>query len=83
MSVSSWTEGDSIRALEIWSEYQQCHDLSQRIGQTVGIEPVSRQVWFGDSIQDVVAQRDAAGSTAPLFFVRVGSVAYYRKGSHR
>ncbi len=35
------------------------------------------------SIQDVIAQRDADGNTTPLFFVRVGSETYYRKGAHR
>ena len=83
MTVSNWTEADSNRAKEIWSEYQRQHDLSDRVGQTAGIEPVSGRIWFGDSIQDVVAQRDADGSAAPLFFVRVGSTAYYRKGGHR
>lgn len=83
MSVSNWTEADSIRAREIWSEYQQHHDLSDKTGQTAGIDPVGGHVWLGDSIQDVVAQRDADGSEAPLYFVRVGSSAYYRKGGHR
>lgn len=81
MKVSNWTEADSSRAQEIWSEYQQLHDVSEKVGQTVGIDPVSGRVWFGDSIQDVIAQRDAAGSETPLFFVRVGSATYYRKGA--
>lgn len=80
MSVSNWTEADSNRAQQIWSEYQQQHDLSERVGQTVGIEPSTGRIRFGESIQDVVAQRDADGSDAPLFFMRVGSSTYYRKG---
>ena len=83
MTLSNWTEADSDQAREIWSEYQQHHDVSERVGQTAGIEPVSGSIWFGDSIQDVIAQRDAARSAAPLFFMRVGSTAYYRKGGHR
>ena len=83
MAVSDWTEADSNRAQEIWSEYQQRHDVSEKQGQTAGIEPLSGCIWFGDSIQDVIAQRDADGSAAPLFFVRVGSATYYRKGGHR
>lgn len=82
MTVSNWTDADSNRALELWSQYQEHHDLSKRVGQTVGINPASGRIWFGDSIQDVIAQRDAAGSEAPLYFVRVGSATYYRKGSH-
>lgn len=80
MATANWTDGDSRRAEEIWSEYQQRHDLSDRRGQTAGIDPASGCIWFGDSIQDVVAKRDAHRSEAPLFFVRVGSSAYYCKG---
>jgi hypothetical protein len=83
MAVANWTDADSNHAQKVWSDYQQHHDVSQRAGQTAGIEPVSGSVWFGDSIQDVVAQRDAGGITAPLYFVRVGSESYYRKGGHR
>ncbi len=83
MTVSHWTDADSNRAQEIWSEYQQHHDLSEKVGQTAGIDPVSGRIWFGDSMQDVVAQQDAAGAAAPLFFVRVGHDTYYRKGGHR
>jgi len=79
MTVSNWTEAHSNRALEIWSEYQQNHDVSERAGQTAGIDPVRGSIWFGDSIQGVIAQRNAAGSEAPLFFTRVGSATYYRK----
>jgi hypothetical protein len=83
MSVANWTEADSNRAREIWSDYLKDHDLSAKVGQTAGIDPVSRRIWFGDSIQDVVGQRDSQGIGAPLFFVRVGSATYYRKGAHR
>ena len=83
MTVSNWTEADSNRAQKIWSEYQQHHDVSERVGQTAGIEPVSGRIWFGDSIQELIAQRDVDGIAAPLFFIRVGSPTYYRKGSHR
>ena len=83
MTVSNWTEADSSRAREIWSNYQRDHDLSEKTGHTAGIDPASGHIWFGESIQDVVAQRNADGSEAPLFFVRVGSATYYRKGGHR
>lgn len=83
MTVSHWTEADSTRAQQIWSEYQQQHDLLGKAGQTAGIDPAGGRIWFGDSIQDVVAQRNADGSDVPLFFMRVGSATYYRKGGHR
>jgi hypothetical protein len=83
MVVSNWTEADSDRAREIWSEYEQCHDLSEKVGQTAGIDPTSGCIWFGNSIQEVVAERKASGSEVPLFFMRVGSTVCYRKGGHR
>jgi hypothetical protein len=83
MSVSHWSDADSARAQAIWSDYQRDHDLTHSVGQTAGIDPASGRVWLGESIQDVVELRDSAGSAAPLFFIRVGSSSYYRKGGHR
>lgn len=83
MITSHWTEADSKRAQAIWSEFQEEHDLSQKIGQTAGIDPATGRIWLGSSIEQVVSQRNAEGSNAPLFFVRVGSATYYRKGGHR
>lgn len=83
MTAANWTAAESDRAQEIWSDYQRTHDLSAHAGQTAGIDPASGRIWFGDSIRSGVAQRDAAGVGAPLYFVRVGSATYYRKGGHR
>jgi hypothetical protein len=80
MAAANWTQADSERAQRIWLDYQRRHDVSEMTGGTVGIDPITGTVWFGDSIQEVVAQRDADGNTAPLYFVRVGSETYYRKG---
>jgi hypothetical protein len=80
MESSNWREQDSLKAKQIWIAYQQQHDLSERVGQTVGIDPVSGRMWFGESIQEVVSQRDAEGLDSPLFFERVGSPVYFRKG---
>ena len=68
MAVSNWTENDSAAAKQLWSAYQNEHDLSDRIGQTVGIDPKTARIWFGESIADVVAQRDADGIDSPLRF---------------
>jgi len=40
---------------------------------------LSGRMWFGESIQAVVSQRDAEGLDSPLFFERVGSPVYFRK----
>jgi len=79
----NWTVGDTARAREFWADYQREHDLSERQGQTVGIDPVTGAVWLGDSIADVVSQRDSAGLDTPLFFERVGARTYWRKGGRR
>lgn len=78
-----WTQTDSRKAKQIWKEYRKQHNLSDRIGLTAGIDPKSRRVWFGTSIQDIVLQRKAEGLDSPLFFERVGSETYLRKVGHR
>ena len=83
MALAQWEESDSAKAKQIWGDYQRQHDLSARIGQTAGIDPRSGRIWFGASIRDIVAQRDAEGLDSPLFFERVGSEAYLHKGTRR
>jgi cobalt/nickel transport system permease protein len=79
----TWTEADTRRALDIWDEYQRRHDVSSRKGQTVGIDPASGRVWFGESAKDIWAQMDSQGISAPLFYLRVGCDYYLRKGRRR
>jgi hypothetical protein len=83
MTASTWTESDTEKAEQIWSDYQEHHDLSTCIGKTAGIEPHTGRVWIGESIQDVLTQRDADGIDSLLFFERIGSRTYYRKGGRR
>ena len=80
MSSSTWTDADTARALQIWADYQQQHDVSDRIGQAVGIDPASGRVWFGESALDIRRQMDAEGIDAPLYLLRVGFDYYLRKG---
>jgi len=83
MELSTWSDADSLKAKQLWAAYQQQHDLSERLGQTVGIDPTTGQIWFGESIQEIVHQRDAEGLNSPLFFERVGSDSYFRKGGRQ
>lgn len=76
-------EAFASSAERIWKEYQSGHDVPHRLGQTAGIDPVSGKIWFGESIPDVVRQRDEDGIDRPLFAVRVGCDHYYRKGGRR
>ena len=83
MQSPNWTQADTRKAKQIWAEYQEGHNLSDRIGQTVGIDPKSRNVWFGESIRDIVMQRSSQGLDSPLFFERIGSDTCFRKGRYR
>lgn len=83
MEHSDWTQADSHKAKQVWEEYQKQHNLSDRIGQTAGIDPKSRRIWFGSSIRDIVLQRNTEGLSSPIFFERVGSETYFRKGVRR
>ena len=79
MSISILTEAEAERALQIWEQYQQTHDLSSRQGQAAGIEPVSGRIWFGESAVDVQRQMSAEGIDLPFFCARIGSQAYLVK----
>jgi len=83
MAVDNWTDADTQRARQFWAEYQRQHDVSDRRGHTVGIDPASGRIWFGASAQDIVAQMDAAGVATPFYFVRIGFDHYLRKGRYR
>ena len=79
MPLSPWTEADPAKARQIWADYQRRHDVSDRQGQAVGIDPVSGRVWFGESAKDIMLQQQADGSWTPLYFLRVGQDFYQRK----
>ena len=81
--ASEWTSADSARAQQIWDEYLRSHDVSQRQGQAVGIDPATGHVWFGQTALDIRKQMQAAGNAVPLFFLRVGQDHYLRKGGRR
>ena len=63
MSVPNSTEVDTAKAREIWAEYPAQHDVSDRTGQAVGIEPVSGRIWFGRKALDIARQMGGRAST--------------------
>jgi hypothetical protein len=83
MAVMHITEADKARALQIWSEYQERHDVSDRKGQAVGIDPANGRVWFGESALDIWRQMQAEGGARPFYCLRVGYDYYLRKGGHK
>jgi hypothetical protein len=74
---------DGARAKEIWAEYQRQHEVSQLKGKAVGIDPVTEQVFFGDSAAAIATRLREEGQFRPLFFLRVGYDYYIRKGARR
>jgi hypothetical protein len=80
---ATWTDDDTAKCKRIWEMYQKEHDLSDRIGDTAGIDPQSGKIWLGESALDVVRKRDAEGFYHPLFFERIGYATYLRKGNQR
>lgn len=85
MSASTPTV-DVERACQIWEEYQKQHDVSDRIGQTAGIDPVSERVWFGESGIDIYKQMEAEGKSLLVVEVFPGSYKPYylkAKGKHQ
>lgn len=75
-----WTDADTVKAKQIWAEYQSQHDFSSRTGQAVGIDPCSGRIWFGESAKDIWSQMQSEGIETPIYIVRVGSDYYLRKG---
>ena len=81
--TSTWTEADTQKALAFWREYQEKHDVSDRIGQAVGIDPVGKRVWFGANASEVARAARADGVESRLLAIRVGRDYYVRKGGRR
>jgi len=83
MVSSAWSDELTRLALDRWATYQEGHDLSERIGQTAGIDPSSDRVWFGESAAAIAEELGRQGLSTPLYFIRVGFDHYVRKGVHR
>jgi hypothetical protein len=82
-TAPSQTRVDVEKAKAFWKEYQQTHDVSDRIGQAVGIDPEGREVFFGQSAADVATRLIDEGRFRPLLFMRVGYDYYARKVGSR
>jgi hypothetical protein len=83
MAMTEQSPLDVERAQAIWREYVACHDLAKLTDRAAGIDPVSGQIWFGESASEIYCRLKAEGREVPLFFVRVGHETYWRKGGRR
>lgn len=83
MALANWTDAESQKAREFWREYERTHDLSRQSGRTAGVDPTTGRIRFGDSIQSIVEQMESEGALVPLYYIRIGSNHYFRKGGSR
>jgi hypothetical protein len=81
MKAPNWSSADSAKAKQLWAEYQEQHDVADRKGQAVGIDPHTGEVWFGASAKDIWLALEAQGKARPLFYARVGQPTYGRMGA--
>jgi hypothetical protein len=79
MMAVSWKPDDSVRAQQIWENFQQQHGLSDLRGKVAAIDPESGRVWIGDSGVDVAQKMLAEGVYVPVYLVRIGSEYFLRK----
>lgn len=80
MTAAPWKSEYTVRAQQIWEDYQRQHDLSNKRGKVAAIDPQSARIWIGDSGVDVAQQMQAEGVDVPVYLVRVGSDHFLRKG---
>jgi hypothetical protein len=74
---------DLDKVNEVWAEYARTHDLTGKERMAVGIDPDTREVFLGESAADVVEQLKREGRFRPLYYRRVNSPYYQRKGGRR
>jgi hypothetical protein len=78
-----WSAEETQKAQDIWAEYQRQHNVVDKYGQVVGIDPQSGRVWFGTDLAKVTQAARASGVKSPLLCLRAGFGYYQRKGGRR
>jgi hypothetical protein len=74
---------DMNKVNEVWEEYARTHDLAGKGQMAVGIDPDTREVFLGESASEIVEHLKQEGRFRPLYFRRVNSPYYWRKGGRR
>jgi hypothetical protein len=62
------------RVAAVWADYQRTHDVTPYAECSVGVDPDTGSVFFGQTFVDTEASAAAAGINRPLMFVRVGRI---------
>ncbi|HJZ91992.1 MAG TPA: hypothetical protein VKE40_14050 [Gemmataceae bacterium] len=74
---------DLSKVNEVWEEYVRTHDLRGKERMAVGIDPDTREVFLGSSMQDIVAQLKSEGRFRPLYYRWVNDPYFIRKSGRR
>ena len=72
------SEFDVEKATQVWAEYQLTHDLTNRKGEAVGVDPISGDVFFGRSAGEIIDKLRAEGRFRMLMYWRIGYPWYSR-----
>lgn len=72
------SEFDVEKARRVWAEYQLAHDLTERKGEAVGVDPNSGEVFFGRSAGEIIDKLRAEGRFRYLMYWRIGYPCYSR-----
>jgi len=76
-------ELDVDTAEHVWAEYEQTHDLGGMENLAVGIDPQTREVFFGESAVAIGERLQVEGRFRPLFYRWVRNASYFHKGGRR
>lgn len=78
------TDEQLDHAREIWARYQLTHDLTDKQGHIVAIDPTSGRIWMGDDIIKIPERMLAEeGQITLCLYERVGDSALWSKGEQR
>ena len=74
---------DIAKVNQVWEEYARTHDLTDKDRMAVGIDPDTREVFLGPSLQDIVARLKNEGRFRPLYYRWVNDPYFIRKSGRR
>ncbi len=83
MTEPAWKPDYTERADRFWAEYQKTLGVTDRMGQALGVDPLTGKIWFGTSILDMMDQHKTMQQVSPLFYLRAGRRSCDRVGSCR
>jgi len=83
MPTEVLSDFDVEKAKVVWAEYQRTHDLSERTGEAVGVDPTTGELFFGRGAGEIIDKLRAEGRFRFLMFWRIGYPCYSRARGRR